>query len=73
MFRSMNERTIAIPTQNICTTSLSPSGGEYSLKQNCFDPSKSSPPNTFMIKLHMRMNQMNSNYLEINDCNRESE
>jgi hypothetical protein len=31
--------------------------GEYSLKQNFFDPSKSSPPNEFMIKLHMRMNK----------------
>ena len=31
--------------------------GEYSLKQNSFDPSKSSPPNEFMIKLHMRMNK----------------
>ena len=30
---------------------------EYSLKQNFFDPSKSSPPNEFMIKLHMRMNR----------------
>jgi hypothetical protein len=30
---------------------------EYSLKQNFFDPSKSSPPNEFMIKLHMRMNK----------------
>ncbi len=30
--------------------------GEYSLKQNFFDPSKSSPPNEFMAKLHMRMN-----------------
>ena len=33
--------------------------GEYSLKQNFFDPSKSSPPNEFMIKLHMRMNRYN--------------
>lgn len=30
---------------------------EYSLKQNFFDPSKSSPPNEFMIKLHMRINK----------------
>ena len=30
--------------------------GEYSLKQNCFDPSKSSPPNEFMLKLYMMMN-----------------
>lgn len=28
---------------------------EYDLKQNFFDPSKSSPPNDFMIKLQMRM------------------
>jgi hypothetical protein len=27
---------------------------QYSLKQNYFDPSKSSPPNEFMIKLYMR-------------------
>ena len=33
------------------------SRGEYSLKQNCFDPSKRSPSNEFMIKLHMRMNK----------------
>ena len=37
--------------------------GEYSLKQNSFDPFKSSPPNEFMIKLHMRMNRY---YLEKN-------
>jgi hypothetical protein len=29
--------------------------GEYSRKQNFFDPSKSSPPNEFMLKLHMRI------------------
>jgi hypothetical protein len=28
---------------------------EYDLKQNFFDPSKSSPPNDFMMKLQMRM------------------
>ena len=26
---------------------------EYSLKQNFFDPSKSSPPNEFMLKLYI--------------------
>jgi hypothetical protein len=40
--------------------------GEYSLKQNFFDPSKSSPPNEFMIKLHMRMNKY---YTENDDDN----
>lgn len=39
---------------------------EYSLKQNLIDPSKSSPPNDFMIKLHMRMNKF---YLDKNDNN----
>jgi hypothetical protein len=28
---------------------------EYSLKQNWFDPFKSSPPNEFMLKLNLRM------------------
>ena len=31
---------------------------QYNSKQNFFDPSKSSPPNEFMIKLHMRMSRM---------------
>ena len=28
---------------------------QYDLKQNLFDPTKSSPPNTFMLKLYSRM------------------
>lgn len=47
---------IAIP-KNLSTTMKGFS--EYSLKQNFFDPSKSSPPNEFMIKLHMRMSIYN--------------
>jgi hypothetical protein len=57
-----HERSIIIPIkQSLSTTDncLSPKS-EYSLKQNCFDPSKSSPPNDFMIKLHMRMNMYNN-------------
>lgn len=38
----------------------SPSNEEYSLNQGFFDPSKSSPPNEFMIKLHMRLNRYHS-------------
>ncbi len=34
---------------------------EYSLKQNVFDPTKSSPPNDFMIKLKLRMSIYNNN------------
>lgn len=29
----------------------------YSLYEGCFDPTKSSPPNDFMTKLHTRFNQ----------------
>lgn len=32
---------------------------EYGLNLNAFDPSKSSPPNEFMLKLHTRMNFYN--------------
>jgi hypothetical protein len=28
---------------------------QHSLKQNLFDPTKSSPPNNFIIKLHARI------------------
>ena len=33
---------------------------EYSLTQNFFDPSKSSPPNEFMLKLKLRMSHYDS-------------
>ena len=55
------ERSKIIPIKENLSSQmndLSPKG-EYSLKQNFFDPSKSSPPNEFMIKLHMRMNMYN--------------
>jgi hypothetical protein len=55
----IRERSNIIPIkQNLSTTMKENSPkGEYSLKQNFFDPSKSSPPNEFMIKLHMRINK----------------
>lgn len=53
--------------QNLTTTmKINSLKGEYSLKQNFFDPSKSSPPNEFMIKLHMRMNK---HYMDKDDDN----
>lgn len=65
----IHERTNIIPIKENISTSmkdLSPKG-EYSLKQNFFDPSKSSPPNEFMIKLHMRMSMYNSQCVVIKD------
>lgn len=45
------------PTSKIADNSFS----EYSLKQNVFDPSKSSPPNDFMLKLHLRISIYDTN------------
>ena len=66
----INERAVIIPIKQNLSTSMKATRptSEYSLKQNFFDPSKSSPPNEFMIKLHMRMNMYNKNiYADMND------
>jgi hypothetical protein len=60
--RIINERGIIIPIKQNLFTSMKENSptGEYSLKQNFFDPSKSSPPNEFMIKLQMRLSKFDS-------------
>ena len=66
----INERAVIIPIKQNLSTSMKATSptSEYSLKKNFFDPSKSSPPNEFMIKLHMRMNMYNKNvYADMND------
>jgi len=72
----IHERINIIPIkQNLSTTikELSPKG-EYSLKQNFFDPTKSSPPNDFMLKLHMRMKIYNTkSYIDKTDDNFDKE
>jgi hypothetical protein len=72
----IQERSIYIPIKQNLSSSmkdLSPKG-EYSLKQHFFDPTKSSPPNDFMIKLQKRMSVYNTIlYSDINDDSRESE
>jgi hypothetical protein len=40
---------------------------EYSLKQNWFDPTKSSPPNDFMIKLFNRLYNYEKSTFHMND------
>ena len=40
-----------------------PYASEYSLNQNVFDPTKSSPPDDFMEKLELRMQQYYNNVL----------
>ena len=58
----VNERSKIIPIQQNSPTKKKESLGynEYSLKQNFFDPSKSSPPNEFMLKLQLRMSHYES-------------
>ena len=55
--RIMNERSKIIQIPKTTPTNMKEcfNTNEYSLKQNFFDPSKSSPPNEFMLKLQLRM------------------
>ena len=73
----IHERSPILPIKRSVSTDMNLNGSpkaEYSLKQTFFDPSKSSPPNEFMIKLHMRMNIYNSsNSTQIKDDSREIE
>ena len=68
--RIIHERPNIIPIKKNLSTSMkevSPQG-EYSLKQNFFDPSKSSPPNDFILKLQQRMSIYNTNlYVDSGD------
>jgi hypothetical protein len=50
----IHERDNLAPISKISPTSFKRLN-EYSLKQNVFDPTKSSPPNDFMLKLKLRM------------------
>ena len=59
---SIQERSLIIPIQKNLTSQMKIKQynlDEYSLKQNFFDPSKSSPPNNFMLKLYERLNVYN--------------
>ena len=69
----IHERSNIIPIRRDLSTSMKEMLPhiEYSLKENVFDPSKSSPPNEFMIKLHMRMAKYNSSHMK--DDKRETE
>ena len=69
----VHERAIIIPINQNLSTSMKATSptSEYSLKQNFFDPSKSSPPNEFMIKLYMRMSHYTPSHIKVD--NRESE
>ena len=70
------KRSISIPIKKSLSTPMKEviSVDEYSLKQNIFDPSKSSPPNEFMNKLRMRMSMYNTNHgVDMKDGSRDNE
>jgi hypothetical protein len=76
----INERSKIIPIKKNLSTSMKDFSivqSEYSLKQNFFDPTKSSPPNDFMLKLQIRMKSYNSSdnlcSFQINDDNLDNE
>lgn len=61
--RIIHERSNIIPIQPSSPTYKKENINietEYSLMQNIFDPSKSSPPNEFMLKLQLRISLYNS-------------
>ena len=63
------EKSLPILIQQTSPAKNSSPKGEYSLKRNFFDPSKSSPPNEFMLKLRMRM----SKYYDFSDDERDDD
>ena len=71
--RIIHERSNLIPIPKSVSSPKGSASNEvtYSLKQNCFDPSKCSPPNDFMLKLHKRMSLYES--LETKDVKRSKE
>jgi hypothetical protein len=70
--RVIPEKSNNIPIQQKLAVKNS-NNENYSLTQGLFDPSKSSPPNEFMIKLRIRMSQYNNTIHNIKEDNRESE
>ena len=76
----IDERSKIIPIKKNLSTSMKEYNNiqsEYSLKQNFFDPTKSSPPNNFMLKLQIRMKSYNSSdnlcNFQMNDDNLDNE
>jgi len=70
--QNLNKQENLIKQENFKQENLK---SEYSLKQNLFDPTKSSPPNDFMLKLKQRMTVYNNSifYEEKIDNNLDSE
>jgi hypothetical protein len=70
---NIHERSSSIPIKTPSPTSMKGDLHEYGLKQNFFDPSKSSPPNEFLLKLQNRMINYSSTNAYKNVARRDSE
>lgn len=59
--RVINERESnnIVSTKTTAPIKINSPKAEYSLKQNFFDPLKSSPPNEFLLKLNKRLSIYN--------------
>jgi len=58
----IDEKSIYIPKSNNLNNIKTPPKSERRLNKNFFDPTKSSPPNEFMLKLYMRDQAYNLSY-----------
>ena len=58
----IDEKKIYIPKSNTLNNIITAPKSEYRLNKNFFDPTKSSPPNEFMLKLYMRDQAYNLSY-----------
>ena len=62
---NINERSTSVPIKIPSPINMKEELHEYGLKHNFFDPSKSSPPNDFLLKLQNRMNHYSSAYKNV--------
>jgi hypothetical protein len=68
--RLIQQRTNNIPIKADLSININNKiGNSLSLKENFFDPSKSSPPNEFILKLQKRINSYNNYVSLINSVN----
>jgi hypothetical protein len=58
--KSEISKPILIPTKN---SSLSSNQKQYSLKQNCFNPNKASPPSSWNFRLMQRISEQSNSTL----------
>ena len=61
------ERSVDIPIKQHAYK-IQSTNVEHSLKQNYFDPAKSSPPNVFIKKLRARLSSYNHTNVNLDNC-----